>query len=169
MDPMTAFLMSMQAAGLVTSIFGAHSQQKYIEMGRQLENQQFQNNLQAIKLQSAEGSLSEMKQLRSNIGSQIANQAALGNRGGSSYSGINKSVNAFNNDERTRRMNLLAQESELRANNVLSGLHTSQSESQLGQQLTKSIFDTLPISSIFNRNKKKSPNTGNSETFSWGF
>jgi len=39
MDPMTAFLLSMQAAGLVSSLFGAHSQDKYIQLGRKLEQE----------------------------------------------------------------------------------------------------------------------------------
>lgn len=178
MEPMTAFLLSMQAAGLVTSFFGKRSQYKTIELGRKLENEQFKTNMEAIKLQSAEASLDEMKQVRQNVGSQIVANAARGNRGGSSYLGINESVNNLNNDERKRRMNLLAKESELRANHILSGLHTNDSETQLGQSLMKDLLNTLPISSgldsLFNTSGKKgkasnssSANTGGS--FSWGY
>lgn len=145
---MTAFLLSMQAAGLVSSVFGARSQDKYIQLGRKLEQEQYTTNLKALRLESAEASLSEMKQLRQNIGTQIAVQAARGNRGGSSIAGINKSSANFNSDERTRRMNLLAKESELRANHVLSGLHTLQSESQLGQSLTRTFLDTIQTTSL---------------------
>jgi hypothetical protein len=175
MEPMTAFLLAMQAAGLVSSFFGAKSQQKTIELGRKLEKEQFETNLQAIKLQSSEGSLEEMKLVRQNIGSQIAANAAKGNRGGSSYAGISKSVNTLDKDERTRRMNLLAKESELRANHILSGLHTNQSETQLGQSLMKDALNTLPIGSGLDRllNQKK-PETTNATansggSFSWGF
>ena len=179
MDPMTAFLLSMQAAGLVSSIFGAKSQQKYIQLGRKLEQEQYTTNLQALKLQSSEDSLAEMKQLRQNIGTQIATQAARGNRGGSSYAGINKSVNSFDSDERTRRMNLLAKESELRANHVLSGLHSLQSETQLGQSLTSTFLNSIQTTSLLKpewfQGSKGSKTTApqkkwvNEENFSWGY
>lgn len=174
MDPMTAFLLSMQAAGLVTSLFGAHQQDKFIKIGRKLEQEQFTTNLQALRLQSSEDSLAEMKQLRQNIGTQIATQAARGNRGGSSYSGIEKSSQAFNSDERTRRMNLMAKESELRANHVLSGLHSLQSETQLGQSITSTFLNTLQTTSLLGPfgNKKPSGNKNewvNPDNFSWGY
>lgn len=174
MDPMTAFLLSMQAAGLVSSLFGAHSQDKFIKIGRKLEQEQYTTNLQAIKLQSSEDSLNEMKQLRQNIGTQIAVQAAKGNRGGVSYSGINQSSANFDSDERNRRMNLLAKESELRANHVLSGLHSLQSESQLGQSLTKDFLNTIQTTSLLkpNWNSKSAPKSNqwvNPDNFSWGY
>lgn len=173
MDPMTAFLLSMQAAGLVSSLFGARSQDKYIKIGRKLEQEQFETNLQAVKLQSAESSLDEMKQLRQNIGTQIATQAAKGNRGGVSYAGINASSAAFDSDERTRRMNLLAKESELRANHVLSGLHSLQSETQLGQSLTKDFLNTIQTTSLLKpgTGQKSAPKNQwvNPDNFSWGY
>lgn len=176
MDPMTAFLLAMQAAGLVSSLFGAKSQDQYIKLGRQLEQGQFETNLQALRLQSTESSLDEMKQLRQNIGSQIAIQATRGNRGGSSYAGINKSSANVESDERTRRMNLLAKESELRANHVLSGLHSLQSETQLGQSLTSSALNSLQTTSLLKpewfKSSKSSENKNqwiNPEQFSWGY
>ena len=99
MDPMTAFLLSMQAAGLVTSFFGAKSQNESIALGRRLENAQFSTNMEAIKLQSAQGSLAEMKDVRQNISSQIAVNAARGNRGASSVAGINETSRNFADDE----------------------------------------------------------------------
>lgn len=175
MDPMTAFLFSMQAAGMVSSIFGKRSQQKYIQLGRTLEQEQYKTNLQAVRLQSAEGSLSEMKELRQNIGSQIAIQAARGNRGGSSYAGISKASNTFNQDEQKRRMNLLASESELRANHVLSGLHSLQSETQLGQALSSELLNSIQTTSLLKPGLFDTKKTGASkkinatETFSWGY
>ncbi len=174
MEPMSAFLLAMQAAGLVTSTYAARSQQKYIKIGRQLEQEQFSTNLEAIRLQSAESSLDEMKQLRQNIGSQIAVQAARGNRGGSSYSGINESSSNFSSDERTRRINLMAQESQLRANNVLSGLHTLQSETQLGQSLTSTVLNSLQTTSLLQPGLISSKGSNSKkwvdpDAFSWGY
>lgn len=178
MDPMTAFLLSMQAAGLVSSLFSAHSKDKYIQLGRNLEQEQFTTNLQALKLQSADASLQEMKQLRQNIGTQIAVQAARGNRGGSSIAGINEASRNFESDERTRRMNLLAKESELRANHILSGLHSLQSETQLGQSLTSTFLNTLQTTSLLKPEWFNSKSSGtaqpknqwvNPDNFSWGY
>lgn len=168
---MFEFLMAMQAAGLITSFFGNQSKQKTINLGRKLENEQFTTNMQAIKLQSAQGSLDEMKQVRQNIGSQIAINAARGNR--NTFGGINETTSNFEKDERYRRMNLMAKESELRAAHILSGLHTLESETQLGQNLAKDFFNTIPISSLFNSEKKKtSSNSASANTggiFSWGY
>ncbi len=175
---MTAFLLSMQAAGLVTSFFGKKSQMKTIELGRKLEQEQFSTNMQAIKLESSEASLDEMKQVRENIGSQIVTNAARGNRGGTSYLGIDESAHNLETDERKRRMNLMAKESQLRAGNILSGLHTLDSETQLGQSLFKDVLNTLPISSaadkVFNSVSKKKGSSNNATantggTFSWGY
>jgi hypothetical protein len=163
---MTAFLLAMQAAGLVTSIFSSQGKQKFIKLGQQLEQEQFSTNIQALRLESAESSLDEIKQLRQNISSQIAINAARGNRGGSSYWTQNESVKNFENDERKRRMNLLAKESNLRAAHVLSGFQTLQSESQLGQALTSEVLKTIPVSSLLSPSKNKSKNTDSG--FSWG-
>ncbi len=171
MDPMTAFLLAMQGAGLVTSFWNANKQDDYIKLGRKLEQEQYTTNLKALQVQSAESSLDEMKELRQNIGSQIAIQAARGNRGGSSYAGINKASNTFEDDERKRRMNLLSAESELRANHVLSGLHSLQSETQLGQQLTSSVLNTLQTTSLLKPTKTAKPKNEwvNPDNFSWGY
>lgn len=177
MEPMTAFLFAMQAAGLVTSFWNANSQEKYIKLGRKLEQEQYSTNLKALQVQSAESSLDEMKVLRQNIGSQIAIQAARGNRGGSSYAGINKASNTFEDDERKRRMNLMSAESELRANHVLSGLHSLQSETQLGQSLTSTVLNSVQTTSLLKpewfQSKGKSASATNQwvnpDNFSWGY
>ena len=176
MEPMSAFLLAMQAAGLVTSFFGAKSQAKTIALGRKLENAQFETNMEAIRLESAQSSVEELKQVRQNVSSQIAINAARGNRGASSVAGIDESTQAFAQDERTRRMNLLARESELRASHILSGLHTSQSESQLGQSLFKEVFNTLPVTSLLTPNSNKQTvkrassiaGTAVVKSFNWG-
>lgn len=178
MEPMTAFLMAMQAAGLVSSAYSYKNKVGQIKLGRQLEQEQFTTNLQAIKLESDQQSLMAMRQLRKNIGSQEAANAALGRSGGSAYSGIAESYKSYNEDERTRRLNLLAKESQLRAGNVLSGLHTLESETRLGQELTSQILNTLPTTSLFDSFKNTSKRStvsraGSSasksiEQFNWG-
>lgn len=147
LDP---FTLAMSAAGAIISIQQAKSQKKMIEMGRKLEQASFETNLAASRAEYAQSSLAAMQELRQNIGNQIAINAARGvqSGAGSAAGGIRKSEQSFASDEKARRMNLLTKENQLRAGNVLSGLHTLQSETKLGQSLTNQLFNTLPISGL---------------------
>lgn len=144
-------LLAFQAAGLITDYRNTKNSQKMIQQGRQLEQAAIETNLEAVRLESGEASLNEMKQLRQNIGTQMVQQTARGNSPGmgTSLALTQESVNNVNSDERSRRMNLLAKESQLRASNILSGLHSLQSETQLGQAMTSRFINQLPISSAF--------------------
>lgn len=156
LDP---FSLAMMAAGAIYSVNEAKGQKKLIKMGRDLEQAQFETNLEAARVEAAQGSLDELQQLRQNIGQQIVNNAAKGvsSAAGSAQGLIQNSEHIFGEDEKARRMNLLTKENQLRAGNVLSGLHTLQSETKLGQSLTNQIFNNLPISGLadqFGINKK---------------
>lgn len=144
-------LLAFQAAGMVLDYRATKNNQKLIQQGRMLESAAIDTNLEAIRLESSEASLAEMKELRQNLGTQIAEQAARGNApgAGTSITMQAASVGAFNADERTRRMNLLAKEANLRASNILSGLHSLQSETQLGQAMTSRFISSAPVSSAF--------------------
>lgn len=156
MLPFSGVLLAFQAAGLVTDYRATKSSQKLIQKGRQLEQAAIETNLEAVRLESGQASLDEMKQLRQNLGTQIAMQAARGNApgAGTALTLQNEAVSNFNADERTRRMNLIAKESQLRASNILSGLHTLQSETQLGQAMTSRLVNTLPLSSAVDEFRK---------------
>lgn len=156
--PFSAFLLSMQAAGLIINYSQQKTQKKLIEAGRQLDEAAFQTNLEALRLESNEASLAELQKLRQNIGTQIAANAAKGtdSGAGSAFFAMQKSEGAFNADERVRRFNLLAKEANLRAQKVLSGLHTLQSETQLGQAMTSQLFDKIPLSSSFDMLRRSS-------------
>lgn len=146
----SGFLLGMQAAGLVLDYTAMKSNLSLIRKGRELENAQFNSNMEAIQLESAQASLNQMQDLRANVATQIAQNAARGISSGSmlGYGKINKSEHNFNEDERTRRLNLLTKEASLRATNVLSGLHTLQSETQLGQQFFSNALNTIPLASL---------------------
>jgi hypothetical protein len=147
LDP---FTLAMQAAGAIYSIRETKSQQKLIKMGRQAEQAAFESNMAAANAQYAESSLQAMQALRENVANQIAINAARGVQSGqgSAAASIRKSEQTFASDEKARRMNLLAAEAHLRAGDVLSGLHTLQSETQLGQSLTAKLFNQLPVSTL---------------------
>src|SRR5690348_6584482 len=132
-----AFLLAMQAAGMVVDYFGTQRQIGMGRMGAQMEQEGIESNIQMTRLESEDASLNAMRQLRENLGSQAAIFAARGVRGntGSALSLTTQSISNFNADERTRRMNLLGKEAQLRASKVLSGLHQLTSETQLGQSM----------------------------------
>jgi len=140
-----AVMASFQAAGAIASIWQTNSQMKMIQMGRKIEDEQLQTNLQMLRTQAAEASLSEMRQLRQNIGSQIAIQAARGTASGagSAMSLQQASKAQFGEDERTRRLNLLAKQSSLRASNAMSAISSLTGETKLGQEITKKLFNTV--------------------------
>lgn len=148
---MLPILLAAQAAGMVADYYSTQQQIKMSRIGTQLEQAQIGSNLEMTRLQTEQSSLQAMEDLRSTLGSQIAIQAARGTRSGvgSAAAISSKTVSNSNADERTRRMNLLAKEAELRASSVLSGMHQLTSETQLGQSMTKRLFGNLPGSSSF--------------------
>lgn len=151
MDPLTGMLLAMQAAGMIVDYTQTRRQQGLIKAGREIEQAQYEANLEALRAQTEQESLAAMQQLRSNIGTQIAVQAARGtsSAAGTAVSLRTASQSAFQQDERVRRMNLLAKEADLRAGNVLSGLHATASETQLGQAMTGRFLNMIPLSQTF--------------------
>lgn len=154
-----AFLLSMAAAGAIVPLVQAGQNKDLIRMGRQLEQSAIDSNLEALRTQNSESSLEAIKSLRENVSNQIVMNAARGvsSGAGSGQGAIQSSESAFGQDEKTRRLNLLVKENELRAAGVLSGIHTLTSETQAGQSLTNQIFNNLPISALV---KKFGPKSG---------
>lgn len=137
-----ALLLAMQAAGMIVDYIGNKSQIEMSRMGNQLEQASIDSNIETTRLESADASLQAMKQLRQNLGTQAALSAASGGRG-NGLSAIT-SLSNFNADERTRRMNLLSRESQLRAGKILTGMHQLTSETQLGQSMTNRFLQSIP-------------------------
>lgn len=141
-----AFIVGMQAAGLALNFWQQGKMNKITHMGDELNQVGLENSIEQARLQSMQASVNSMKQLRQNLGSQIAMNAAMGRRSdaGSPTVGLQQSQGNWATDERVRRMNLLAKESSLRAGGVLNGLHQLKSETQMGQKLTQRIFNMIP-------------------------
>lgn len=142
-------LLSMQAAGMVTDWLGTNQQ---IEMGRrgtELEQAGIQSNLETARLQTLDSSAQAMRELRQNLGSQIAMQAARGTATGSGTALLfqNESVSNFNADEQMRRMNLLATEGRLKGGLALSKLHQKSSETKLWSSFTTRTLNNFPTTS----------------------
>ena len=150
MLPLTGILLGMQAAGMIVDYTQTRRQQGLIRAGRELEQAQYEANLESLRAQTEQESLSAMRQLRANISTQIAVQAARGTStaAGTAVTLRTASQQAFAEDERVRRMNQLAKEADLRAGNVLSGLHALSSETQLGQAMQQRWLNMIPLSSL---------------------
>jgi hypothetical protein len=144
------FLLAMQAAGMVIDWYGNKQQIEFGRMGAKIEQAGIESNIAMTRAQSEDQSLQAMKNLRQTLGSQAAIMAARGTRSnaGSALSIWNESISNTNADERARKLNLSANEAQLKAGIVMSKLHQWQSESQLNQALRKRFFDSLPVSSF---------------------
>lgn len=143
-------MLGFQAAGVLLSFEQTKQQIRIAEAGQRVSDAAFNANIEMIKNQTAQDSLNEMIQLRKTMGTQIAIAGARGQStsAGSFLTIMEKSIGEFNEDERTRRINLISQEAQLRANNALSGLHTYMSETRLGQSLTANVINKIPIKGL---------------------
>lgn len=151
-----AFLVSMQAAGAISDIYSTSQQVKIGRAGTQIELAQLNTRLEEERTSAAMRSLDAMQQLRMTLASQRAIFAARGQAGGagSALAISSKSVNAYEADERVRRMNLLTKQSILRAAGALTGMHQLSSETQLGQQLSQRLWDNAPFTELGEMFKK---------------
>jgi len=168
---MLGILLGMQAAGMIVDYTQTRRQQGLIQAGREIEQAQYEANLESLRAQTEQESLFAMKQLRQNIGTQIAVQAARGtsSAGGTASTLRQTSMAAFSEDERVRRMNQLAKEADLRAGNVLSGLHALSSQTQLGQAMQQRFINLIPISSMMSRLGKKEKASYGLEEVNYGY
>lgn len=163
-----ALLLAMQAAGMVVDYYGTQRQKEIGRMGQKVEQAGIETNIAMTRAEAEDASLRSMENLRQTIGSQAAIMAARGTQAGSgsALAVRNESVKAYQDDERTRRMNLLAKEATLRAGGVLSGLHQYASETRLGQAMTKRFMENIPMSSFI---KPSATNTSGSTNSREGF
>jgi IMP dehydrogenase/GMP reductase len=143
MEEFEMFLFAMQAAGAITSIWQNQGAESTIQQGRKLEKAGIEANMAALNYEFEESSLADMQTLRQNLGTQIVMDAARGNASGTQGSVVRaqKSISASSKDTEAKRMRLLAKEADLRAKDVLSGLHTLESETELGRSTSKVGFD----------------------------
>jgi hypothetical protein len=143
-----ALLLAMQAAGMVVDYMGTRQQQRLGQMGLRVQNAGIEANIYQTRLETEEASLAAMKDLRKNMGTQLAVFAARGTStsGGSSVAIMNESLSDFNADERMRRMNQLSRENELKAGGSIAALNQSASNSKLWQNFASRSLERFPTS-----------------------
>jgi hypothetical protein len=160
--PPFSLLLAMQASGMVIDYLGARNQQKLGEMGLKISKAGTEANIYQTRLETEEASLQAMKDLRKNLGTQMAVQAARGTatNAGSALSLFSESVSDFSSDERMRRMNQIFRENEIKAGGAIQQLNQSASNSKLWQGFasrTLNTFSTNPnVWGLGSTNKKSS-------------
>lgn len=130
-----ALLLAMQAAGMVIDYLGTRQQAQFAEYGAKIYQAGLEANIYQTRLETEDASLQAIKNLRQNMGSQIAVMAARGTSmaGGNPVALLSESVNNFNSDERVRRLNQMGKEGQLRSGKAISMLQSQSETSKLWQ------------------------------------
>lgn len=141
-------LLAMQAAGMVTDYIGTKEQARMMGMGSQLEQLGIEANIQQTRLAAEDETLQSMKNLRKNLGTQLAVFAARGtaSNAGNAVGILNESLSNFYADERTRRLNLMGKETALRGQGLISSLNASGEKSKLWQGFAQRTINRFPTS-----------------------
>lgn len=143
-----AFLLAMQAAGMVVDYLGTQNQQRLADMGAQLQQAGIEANIEQTRLETEDASLQALRTLRKNLGSQAALFAARGTAqgAGTAVSFLTQSIGNFNEDERMRRLNLLGKETALKGEGLISRLNQSGGNSKLWQGFSQRSMSRIPTS-----------------------
>lgn len=144
-----AFLLSLQAAGMIIDWFGKRNQIEMGRMGEKITQAGIESNIEMTRLESEDASLQNMKNLRMNLGAQAAWNAARGVRSGvgSALAVNTESIANFNADERARKINLGAKVAGLKAGIAMSKLHQGASEAKVWGEFSQNVINKIPTSS----------------------
>jgi hypothetical protein len=142
MDP---FMLALMASGMVIDWTSTHQQAQIGKWGAQVEQAGIENNIATNRLDYEEKSLESMKQLRKVMGTQAAIFAARGSRGnaGSAVALSEESISNWGSDERTKRMNMLNSEAQLKAGKTLSQLHQTAEKQKLWNSFAQRTIGKL--------------------------
>jgi hypothetical protein len=143
-----ALLLAMQAAGMIVDYFGTSRQQYYSDIGFKLQQAGIEANIYQTRLETENESLNAMRELRQRMGTQLAIFGARGTNpgAGSAFTSLTQSLSNFYSDERTRRINEMGRETELKGRGLVSSLNQSGENSKLWQGFTQRTINRFPTS-----------------------
>jgi len=143
-------LLAAQAAGTVISLFGQREQYKIGKRASQLEDAQMSLRLQQEEIASMEQSIFNINQLGETLATQRALMAARGGIAGvgSNLAAEQKSVSAFNADERARQLSLNFRSEAITAQKAMNKLTLAGKRSELGANAFEQIFNMVPFAEI---------------------
>jgi len=145
---MLPLLLAMQAAGMVTDYVATKNQIRLGELGAKLQQESIESNIQQTRLETEDASLQALRNLRQNLGTQMAVYAARGTStaNGSAVLSTNESVGNFNSDERMRRMNLISRENTLKGQGSIYKLNQEAEKAKLWKGFASRTVNTFPTS-----------------------
>ena len=141
-----AFLLALQAGGMVVDFLGKQKQVGASKQAAALEQQQIDQQIQLSRVQYEEESLASLRELRQNLGTQMAVAAARGGSSGTNVLAMQESISAQGSDARIRKINQLSQEAALKTNKRLSELHQKTTENNIWNEFKSNTFNKIPTS-----------------------
>jgi len=141
-----AFLLAMQAAGMVVDWLGTQNQAEIAEEGLRQQKQAILSGIRMNRLSYEEESLQAMVKLRQNLGTQAAALAARGTRGnaGNSILMTQESIGNYNADERIRKINELSKEANLWVGMQTAELHQKAFSTELRNKFIGRTLERIP-------------------------
>ena len=123
---------------------GMEQQRKLGRKGESAEQAAIDAQLAMTRTQSEDQALQNMINLRKNLGSQLAVQAARGtsSSAGSAFALQQESIGTFGRDEAARKLNLLSNETLLKNAKYMSTFNRLSAESQAKQKFFKNTLST---------------------------
>jgi hypothetical protein len=143
-----AFLLALQAGGMVVDWLSTNDQNKLLKSGDELNQAAITANIATSRLQTENDSLQAMKNLRQNLGTQLAMQAARGVQSGAGEATLfaNESVGNFNADQKTRKLNQVVTENGLKAQGIMSSLNTQANINKNWNAFDNRVISKIPTS-----------------------
>lgn len=144
---MLAFLLAAQAAGMTMDYFGTLESDQMAKNMAELKRREIEKQIMYSRIATADESLRAMVGLRKNLGSQMAMFAARGAAPGPTTALFStESVSNFGADERVRKINQMATESQLRAEMKLSKMQEDTFSNDLWNSFIKRSINRIPTS-----------------------
>lgn len=141
-----ALLLAMQASGMIIDWLGTKQQAAMMKQGADLEQQQITSNIEQTRLQTEDASLAALQNLRKTLGIQAAVFASRGTSqsAGSAVLFGEEAKNTFEGEEKMRRMNLLSNETALKAKGAISKLNATGENSKLWSSFASRSINRFP-------------------------
>ena len=155
-------LMGAQAAGSITSAWGAKNEYKQYKRATELENSQLDLRIQQERISSNEMSIDNLEQLKETLATQRAFMAVRGITPGvgTGLAMANKSIRNFNRDEQARELSLNIGVQQIKAQKSVNKLSLLGKRQQLGTNLAIGAFNNMNFSSMIGDVSRKGAFTG---------
>jgi hypothetical protein len=145
-----AFMLAMQASGMVVDYLGTRQQEAFGRYGARLNQASIESEIEQTRLETEDASVEALKQLRQTMGTQLAVFAARGTNPGQGNAAllINEDIGSFNSDQQTRKLNQLYRENTIRGGGLISKLNEESANANLWKGFAQRTFGRIPIGGL---------------------